>query len=123
MPREMVHSEGPYHPEVGWSRDSYVQLGVATEDGRSLVWQLYGEPMTLERVGQSANALLRKVSSGSPSDPPVQLSDQDVGKLVLDALDTVEVFTSIWSGLDRQDCNRLIRLIRKARDQAFGADA
>lgn len=30
---------------------------------------------------------------------------------------------SIWSSLDRDGINRLIRLLRKARDGAFGADA
>lgn len=30
---------------------------------------------------------------------------------------------SLWSELDRVGVNRLIRTLRKARDQAFGADA
>lgn len=30
---------------------------------------------------------------------------------------------SVWSNLDREGCNRLIRLIRRARDGAFGSDA
>lgn len=114
MPKEVLHSDGPYHAEVGWARDNYVQLGTSTEDGRSLVWQLYGEPIALSRVGEAVNQALSKVANPS---------EEDVGKLVLDALDTAEVFTSVWSGLDRQDCNRLIRLLRRARDQAFGADA
>lgn len=33
-----------------------------------------------------------------------------------------EVFDSVWTSLDRQGCNDLIRLLRKARDSAFGSD-
>lgn len=31
-------------------------------------------------------------------------------------------FDSLWSTLDRQGCNDLIRLLRRARDAAFGRD-
>lgn len=37
--------------------------------------------------------------------------------------DTNEVFTGLAGQLDREGCNRLIRMIRHARDQAFGKDA
>jgi hypothetical protein len=30
---------------------------------------------------------------------------------------------SIWASMDRDGINRLIRLLRKARDSAYGADA
>jgi hypothetical protein len=31
--------------------------------------------------------------------------------------------SSIWASLERDEINALIRLLRKARDRAFGADA
>lgn len=32
-------------------------------------------------------------------------------------------FTGLWGTLDRDGINRLIRVLRRARDSAFGADA
>ena len=32
-------------------------------------------------------------------------------------------FTNLWGDLDRDGCNQAIRLLRKARDQAYGPDA
>lgn len=32
-------------------------------------------------------------------------------------------FTSLWGSLGREDINRLIRVLRRARDSAYGADA
>lgn len=34
-----------------------------------------------------------------------------------------ELFNSLWADLSRQQINQLIRALRKARDQAYGADA
>jgi hypothetical protein len=31
-------------------------------------------------------------------------------------------FTGLWGTLDRDGCNRLIRVLRRARDQTFGRD-
>ncbi len=31
-------------------------------------------------------------------------------------------FKGVWGTLDRAGCNRLIRVLRRARDQAFGGD-
>lgn len=31
-------------------------------------------------------------------------------------------FRSLWGTLDRAGCNRLIRAVRRARDQAYGRD-
>lgn len=32
-------------------------------------------------------------------------------------------FTGVWGTLDRAGCNRMIRALRRARDQAYGPDA
>lgn len=31
-------------------------------------------------------------------------------------------FIGVWGTLDREGCNRMIRALRRARDQAFGRD-
>jgi len=46
---------------------------------------------------------------------------------LLDALkasyEDISKAKSIWASMDRDAINRLIRLLRKARDSAYGADA
>lgn len=37
-------------------------------------------------------------------------------------LRSVADFSSVWASLDRAGVNRLIRALRRARDQAFGRD-
>lgn len=93
MPKEVIHDEaGMYDMVVGWSRGTvenethepiggYVQLGIETSDGASLVEKLRG--MDVEEAA---------------------------------------MFTRVWGTLDRAGCNRAIRTLRRARDQAFGRD-
>ena len=59
MPKEMIHTDGPFVPKVGWAQDQGVQLGLETSDGRSLPWTLYGSDddphesiRRLESIGQ-----------------------------------------------------------------------
>lgn len=88
MPKERVYdSAGMYDLEVGWSGlGEYVQLGLATHDGRPIVEHL------------------------RESDLPPQSGD------------TYADFRSLWSTLDRGQINRLIRMLRKARDESYGKD-
>jgi hypothetical protein len=44
------------------------------------------------------------------------LTDPDEGTTAAD-------FTGLWGTVDREGVNRLIRVLRRARDAAFGADA
>jgi hypothetical protein len=44
-------------------------------------------------------------------------------KTIAELLENPEKYNGLWSNLDRQAINRLIRVLRKARDGAFGADA
>ena len=62
----------------------------------------------------------------SPGTVQIGLETLDFPSL-LDALkvnyEDSKMAKSIWSSLDREGINRLIRLLRKARDNAYGADA
>lgn len=42
---------------------------------------------------------------------------------ITELLENPEQYTGLWSNLDRDGCNRMIRLIRRARDGAYGSDA
>jgi hypothetical protein len=95
MPKEMVHDEaGMYDVHIGWERDKYVQVGVESADRRAIVDKLINttEP-------EAREALDRLLGDGEAA-----------------------AFTGLWGTLDRAGCNRLIRVLRQARDQAFGKD-
>lgn len=46
----------------------------------------------------------------------------NLGRAVLDAVGGSNSDASLWTWLDRPAVNRMIRLLRKARDNAFGRD-
>jgi len=95
MPKETINDQAAmYDLTVGWSAGQYVQLGITTADGRAII-----------------DKLIEK-----PSDETRRTIDQLTGN------GTVAAFTSLWGTLDREGCNRAIRVLRRARDQAFGRD-
>lgn len=115
MPREKIESPvGPYHVKVGWASDRDVQIGVEVDGERSIFWTLFNDRDMKASLAEKIQSL------------PVQdVSAQDYAENVLNILDEVSLmgYQGLWSTLDRSSCNRLIRLIRRARDAAFGADA
>ena len=133
MPRETISDpNGSYDVRVGWHQDQGVQIGVADPEGRSLFWIMAvgtartSDDLRLRRLGLQVTDALAKdgfVLGHEADYSPDEICGR-VGAVVLDALDTHVglTFESLWSDLDRTRCNRLIRLLRKARDSAFGRD-
>lgn len=121
MPKEAVHTDGPFHAIVGWAADRDVQVGVEGDEGRSVNWLLYGPQHpnddVLERLGRE---LLDVVACTDARCKPV-----DLGAAALNILDTLvgPPVCGVHATLDRGGCNRLIRVLRRARDAAYGADA
>jgi membrane-bound lytic murein transglycosylase B len=114
VPREIVVCDGPFAVKVGWSDGQDVQVGVEGDDGRSLNWVLHGD--NVERIGERTLAM---IAEAGPSPDPAA-----VGRGVLAVLDVAGGdYRGVWANLDRYRCNRLVRLLRRARDAAFGADA
>lgn len=103
MPSEKIHGEAmPINVRVGWSRDMYVQVGVEHSLGASAIIEI-------------VNGWL-----AAAGDPPL-----DWDKLRADAKDRTGAepdFTGWHSTLDRPATNELIRVLRRARDQAYGRD-
>lgn len=58
----------------------------------------------------------------SPQTVQLGVTSRD-DKNLKEMLENPELYTGLWSNLDRNGINRLIRLLRKARDGAFGSDA
>lgn len=97
MPKEVIRDEAAmYDVQVSWAREKYVQIGIETHDGVPIASHLIERPDATD-LNESVDDMLYQ------------------GQLA--------AFTGLWGTLDREGCNRLIRVLRRARDQAFGADA
>lgn len=112
MPRETIGSSvDPYCVKVGWATNQEVQVGVERADEGSMLWLLFNDHAALgEQVRKMANLKYD--------------DDEHLGRELLNTLDLLSFnqYAGLWSTLDRQGCNRLIRIVRKARDAAFGRD-
>lgn len=95
MPREVIYDQANmYDVHVGWSKESgYLQVGVESHDRVPIARRLY--------EGQD------DTDSGAADEVATAASAE---------------FTGLWGTLDRAGANRLIRALRKARDEAFGRD-
>ena len=122
MPRETIniHSDDPniFDIKVGWTKDQYMQLGLESFDHRTLVWILYEN--YVEKIGAEVRKLLVDFME-SPTVPP---EDEVIGRFILNTLDIVNSgpVSSLWTTPSRHEVNDLIRLLRKARDAAYGKD-
>lgn len=128
MPREVVQpaGRGPFAVKVGWSHENnLVQVGVETDDGRSLFWELLESKVS--ELGEAAmravtaEQRIREANKVGENGPPAD--SVYVGREILNAMDVATLsYRGVWSDLDRDGCNRLVRILRKARDAAFGRD-
>ena len=146
MPKQKINHSTPaavdetrFDLTVGWQRDCGVQVGIETVDNgdgqRHLVDYIYGSDETLESIGREVVRALGRnggksnafdtvyAHQGHPN-PTTDAAAQMVGRAVLDAVTGSTPFgTSVWWHPTRHMINALIRTLRKARDQAYGADA
>ena len=127
MPRERVHTGSTFEPAVGWSKDRTVQLGVGVHDGRSLFWQLTVNPTgDHDALVAFGRTLANEFPSLAPDSTETQFAN--AATRLLNTLDTVACdpsgsdYSGVWADLNRQQINDLIRMLRRARDQAFGRD-
>lgn len=131
MPRETINnaaSDG-FQVEVGWAASGTgndVQLGIETTGGRSLLTVLYGGDAQLERIGNEV--------AGIGCQPLTKSDAQAFGRQVLDVVqggpDSKAPdeampqwgYRSVWVHLNRYGCNRLVKVVRRARGGVFGGD-
>lgn len=117
MPKEVVLGkpingvDSPQHVRVGWGNGD-VQVGVEPHGGRSIFWHLLNPTeLAVEMV---------EVLHGYEGKP---LAIQRMGEDILNTLDTLtDQYDGLHVDMDREDINRLIKLLRKARDAAYGRD-
>lgn len=129
MPKENIvsHDGSPFQTAVGWSKDHEVQVAVQVSDtDTTLLDILYGNLPAQEDIGAS---LVQWVIDNPLEDPQTTLEDltaiQELGALVLSWVEQSRMpqeRDGVWANLSRRACNDMIRLLRKARDVAYGRD-
>jgi hypothetical protein len=141
MPRETVPNQPgdqQFQVKVGWQKDMHMQVGIETPEGPAgqhhLVDYFYGQPAVLAQIGTALanaihdedhelNAALFALREARESDTD-QAARQHVGRQVLDIVtgSGEGPSTGLWWTPTRFQVNSLIRLLRKARDAAYGRD-
>lgn len=135
MPREVIRStpDDAFAVKIGWAENSPdVQLGVETGDDRPLhrvLWQ-----SNVELIGTMVRHVAmehRALDLGNGREREWS-PDAAIGEAFLRLLDGTDVpdgmpraiaYRGVWAHLGRSECNRLIRMLRRARDTTFGVDA
>lgn len=80
--------------------------------------------MPREIVKSHAGPWHVKVGWGGPFGEDLQIGlETDDGQSMQDVLQGDFGSAGLWGHLDRDGANRLIRILRRARDATFGADA
>lgn len=120
MPKERIWDDaGMFDLEVGWTATGeYVQVGIITHDGRSLAdWLSEKDAPAAPTVPAGASittsgdfTLLNTAGGNQYLVPGAQQQS------------SLANFNSLWSTLSRAQINRLIRMLRKARDESYGKD-
>lgn len=131
MPREAIHSPTPHregdplavHLEVGWQRDCDVQVGISADNDHHLVDVIYGGPQGETAVGDLFKQRVEQEQRHALAEALGDVDDQVLGRWILDSVTGSTPYGgSIWWHPGRLQINALIRLLRKARDAAFGRD-
>ena len=134
MPNEKItaqHNEGLRSADlvVQWTPGlNYVGIGLehdASQPNHHFIDQIYGDVPTRTKIGQIFNGRMNELGWDMPE---FETSDKEaewfanLGRAVLDAITGSSETNGSWTWFDRPAINRLIRLLRKARDNAFGRD-
>lgn len=133
MPREIVvpsHPEDRFQFEVGWDKErESVQVAISSRNGMHLVDEFYAG--VADKVGLVFLELLaqagRSISDENwdPNNPAhadaLDLNSSTLGRMVLDAVTGSDYgIEALWWHPERHQINAMIRLLRKARDAAYG---
>lgn len=125
---------------IGWQRDRDIGVAVTTPAERSIFWHLLAageDPETPDVVSHSALIaladMMTEVIERTPGVEAASDSASEAGAKVnrgrvllhrLDAMANTNDLGRLWFPiLDRAKVNDAIRLLRRARDGAFGKDA
>lgn len=132
MPKDKVlPTKGVLEVHVGWS-SGRIQVGLEPVHGRTPLMDILDATVSdvalaekrsraLLGIGSELDGIAREYVACHPDQKFDFVGLADTVFKMLDE-ELTEDYTGIWSHLDRTGVNRLIRLLRKARDAAFGSD-
>lgn len=118
-------------PRIGIQYDqhfNHVNVGLLAPAENGNVLKAYYADDELGELGEAVITALSKAGweirrpADSGNAEPGTYTSATIGNAVLEAFHD-QLGDSLWTYLERPSVNRLIRLLRKARDTAFGADA
>ena len=122
MPKEtikMSDNESIWDVKVGWTKDCEVQIGIENFEHKSLHW-VFGVN-AVEKIGEEIRKISDEAQESARYDQGIM--DSVIGTKVLDMLDVVVgSYPGIWATPSRHEINDLIRVLRRARDSAYGRD-
>lgn len=140
---------GPYHIKVGWQPLCDVQLGVELEERSTPHVEgeetnsIFNELISVPGRTNMGRLLIEHAREGFPSRknaacgdcscgegqgcsncPPQEDEWLAVGNWLVDLINdaTHGGYLGLWSDIDRHGINDLIKLLRRARDSAYGRD-
>ena len=143
MPKERVYggeTDQPFEMVVGWTKDLHMQVGISVAEPKhsgapaTLLELLFSDDDLLQRVGdmlQHDVAALRELQeteefypTGHPRPTDQRLKDIEIAQCIIGRMDEFlgPYDSSVWWSPTRTGVNNLIRILRKARDAAFGKD-
>lgn len=127
---EEVEPPKPFLIQVGWHRDFQANIGVDLPEGETFLSHFYGSHEQTIEIGTRLQAYLRQAGVAMAD---TETSDQEedwrltYGELVLGWVEMSRPPSisseGLWVDITRDMANRLITLLRKARDAAYGKDA
>lgn len=126
MPQEVIFDQDEkdgFVVRVGWTPEKSVEVATTTR-GRSIAQVLYGGSQDhLLQLGSKVRSLLDEEEPGrSAQDSDIALGDEILTYLT-ERHGTGHPYDGLFVHLDRRGCNRLIKMLRKARDAAYERDA
>lgn len=138
MPRDMIQSIDHAVDEQGneaglveagvqvtWGHETYVQVASVLMYNRSLIDHCFGGHRSQrENLGKLIRQIVedgKAIDNGVTGRPA--LPDEQIGDIFLETLrQQWGSIDGMYISLDRSGINRLIKLLRRARDGAFGRD-
>ena len=117
MPKEKIYDSARlFDIEVGWTRDcGPVQVGIVTHSGVSIASWLGG---VSSEVTDAEDVLKSELPTGATTG----IGPHRYRTAKNETPSDLPSFNSLWGTLDRAQINRMIKMLRKARDEAYGTD-
>jgi hypothetical protein len=116
MPKEVIRDNASmFDVAVAWSAEkTYVQVGITTHEGYPIA-RMLGLSSSKKPVSEWPEPEPGRFVPEVKQLSPVESANGETE-------DEAAQFTGLWGTFDRHQINQLIRVLRRARNSAYGAD-